>query len=631
MHRHEGSVSPRVRRGIARAAFLVFMALPLAPAAGADHAPFGQAAPLGGSSAAPFRVDAVPFRVEGAAYIARGFGRGTSEAEAVERARGAALRALFQGLGKDRLFAEIFVKDPPIGLVFTTLTVGRAAKPAPEGDYEAEVALRVDDESIRIVARGPYLAAALSLLDGAEAELTAAEGLLEEASRAEGEARLGEALGAYGRALDRLVSGFSLIDPLEDGSVFSAARGRGAPELKRLFAAAEERARKGIDRARAAEAALERDAAGREAEALVARALAAVADAEALLVLERAPLSEPSAYGPERLASLRDRLDLELRSLRDTRAALVRGRASLAERSGYLADKFAFALRRLDSAETSLAAARRAVDRELRDPAVRRAARARLVRGIFLHEPTESLALRAAGPLGLALDQGESAYTAALPFDLALRAEGAFPFGSGGLWLATGLASGFQELSAMASGLERSLGSSFDLGFWGRRGLLFAGYGWDWMRAVDGGGDEPKNGSIRLGLGGVSRRHGDGAREALPRADWLLAFSYELPISESGLYARDVLNGGLEGRFRLGSLALLEAAVAHRVHRDKNAPGGLDAVLSWSLALGLRLPPPFTWGLEYRGSRAWALDAEGGIAGGERKAESLRLFLEYAL
>ena len=592
------------------------------------------AAPPASPAASPALL---PFRAEGSSYVATGSSPGATEAEALEAARGAALRALFAGLRKDRLFAEVFVRDPPLGLAFETLSLERTAAPggsasggaaaSGQGGWTAVVSLRVDDESLRIVARGAFLAAALSLLDGAESEAAKADELLAAGAEAEARALLGEALGRYGQALDRLDAALALVEPLEDGSVLSTAKGRSSPELKRALLASREGAERGIARIRAAESALALDEADAAAAALVETALEAVRRAESLLAEEGPVLAEPSAYGPERLEPLRDRLLLERRALADAGAALDRALPAVPADKAYLRDKFDFAGRRLETLDASLLAAFRGVDRELRDPAARRPASARPWRGVFLHEPREYLALRLLPPPGLELEEGEASLAEGSPFDFRLRSEGAFTFGSGGVWLRAGLESGEALLSVPEGeeGLERSLSSSFDFGVWGRRGLWYAGYGWDWGRSLDGGASKPGQGRIRAGLGGVSF-NGD-----VHRADWLLGLSYELPLQTEGLVLANVLNAGVEGQFRLGSLALLEFGAAHRVRREPSAPAGLDGLLSWSLAFALRLPKPFAWGLEYSGSRAASLSESGSYEGEARLEQGLRFFLEYAL
>ncbi|MBL8967524.1 MAG: hypothetical protein JNG85_10960 [Spirochaetaceae bacterium] len=580
------------------------------------------AAGLGAQSPSPAGAAAAgpAFRAEGGSYLARGSGSSALESEALERARAAALRALFAGLGKDRLFAEVFLRDPPIGLVFTTESSLK------EGAlFTANVSLRVDDESLRIVARGPFLAAALALLDEAESATLDAEGFLAAAAEAESAALLGESLGRYGQALDRVSAALALIEALEDGSVLSTAKGRSSPELKRFLKALGDTADKGVARIRAAEAALAKDQAAAAASAVIDAALAEADQAESLLAEERPLVADPSAYGPERLEPLLDRLALQSRALADALAALKRAASSLPDK-GYARDKLLFAERRLATAEAGIAAAHRAVDREIRDPAAARAERARRWKWVFLHVPREYLSLRMVPPLGLLLES-ESRFASTGLFDFRLRSEGSFGE-SGGVFIRTSLDKRDLPLAGPEADLapvESTLSQSVDFGVWGRT-LVYAGYGWDWRRSLEGAVDPRPGRRIRAGLGGVDDTAG------FKRADWLIGLSYNLPLVPERFIVADSLNAGLEALFRLGKIAVLEGEIEHRAHRDPAAPGGLDAVLAWRLAFGLRLPSAFLWGLEYSGGAARPLAADGsGLGEYEARIGRLRLILEYAL
>jgi len=565
------------------------------------------------------------FRQEGADYFVVASGRGASQAEAEERARAAAFRGLFAGLGKDRLFAEVFEGSPPAGLGFTVDSVGR------EGEaWTASVTLRVDDESLRIVERGPYLAAAVAILDKAEARSAEAESQAARAARAESAAWLGEALGAWGMSRDEARAGMGLVEPLEDGSVFSTAGKRTAPELRRALGAAADAGESGLRRVQEAAASLAKDESGRAASGVVDSSLA-TADSARSLLEELAPtLADLSSLEPDRLPPLRDRLDGAIRGLADAAAALKRAVAALSEGSGYVRDRAEFARRRLATEDASLAAARRSVDREMRDPAARRAARAQALRWAFFHAPREYLALRAWLPV--MVDGREGGEAGAAPWEFSAGMEGAFKLGSGGLWLRTQARLATLDLSLQAPGGEalgeESISQSLDLGLWGR-GLFFAGYGWDWIRRADGL-STPSRGQVRLGLGGVS---GD---DDSRRADWNLAFSWRLPEETGDFVLANLLNLGVEGSFRLGRFALIEASIAHRLHANpsSDSPRGFDAVLAWSLGLGLRLPPPFLIGAEYRGSLAWPLDGGGGVdyeSTRSGRSGSFRFFIGYSL
>jgi len=541
------------------------------------------------------------FTALGAEYRAVADGQGADASEAQDRARNAALGLLFQGLGKDRLFAEIFIASPPVSLAFEVLSSGSKA-----GKATSRVSVRVDDESVRIVERGPYLAAAISLLDKAENSAVEAETRIAEGSAAESEAKLGEALVAYGIAQDAARSGIELIDCIGDPSIFSTAGRRNAPDLRRSMVSVRDAAAAGIGRLREAQSALEADETGKAIGESVRRAIAAADRGDALLAESKAILADPSAYGPERLSPLRDKLLLERRAISDSRADLKRAEEALGKDSGYRADELSFAQRRLATVDASLAASHRSVDREIRNPAARRAARARAARWIFLHAPTERLSFRAYLPFEV-MPQGEDPLVEA-PFDFIAAAEGAFPLGNGGIWARTRAFSTSLDLSSAAEGDEEyALRQSFSLGFWGRT-LFYAGYSWDWYRGFDGE-RAPRPGSVELGLGGVTEH---GGTESFHRADWLLALSYELPYSLGEFVAANAFNAGLEAQFRLGNVALIEASVSEKLHRGP-ATEDLSAVFHWDIGFGIRLPPPFVLGGGYGGDLVWPLLADGDI------------------
>jgi hypothetical protein len=577
------------------------------------------------------------FRVEGSSYVSVASARGPSARDAEEKARGAALHGLFAGLGADPLFAEVFAASPPVGLSFKTLDASR------EGfSFKASVRLELDDESFRIVQRGPYLAAALGILDRAEAASDEADELMAGAASAESEGDLGVALGRYGMAVDACRGALDLVDPVADPSIFSSKGKRSAPELKRGLASVLADAQAGLERIRQAESALAADESSASAREVADAAIAAAADAQALLD-EISPLvGDLGVLGEERLIPLRDRISARRRSLADSRAALERAQASLAQGPTFAAkgptfaakgpsfasDQLAFAARRLDTAELSLASAYRRVDREIRDPAVRRAARAQAIRWAFLHEPREYLYVRAYLPYKFEIGEKEAEEGS---FDAAAGLEGAFPLGKGGVWVRTQASLASVDLEPEdADGEERSLSQSFDFGVWGK-GLCFAGYTWDWLRRVDGSSLR-KPGAVRLGLGGVYEREYSGERYS--RADWLLSLSWQLPYSMPEFQLWNVLNAGLDAQFRLGGIALLEASLSKRLDElpDLASDARFASVLRWSIAVGLRLPPPFALGAEYSGAYVQAMDAEGelgeavGFDGGR-----FRFFLQYSI
>jgi hypothetical protein len=582
------------------------MASPLALAYAATGAAAGVAAPIPEG-----------FATLGSTYVSTASATGPSAQEAEAGAREAALHGLFAGLGKDELFAEVFAGSPPIGMSFQLL------QSAKEGmAYKATVQLKVDDESISIIQQGPYLAAAVGILDKAEAASDQAEASQAQAAKAEAEGDLGSALSQYGQAVDSCRSAIPLIDPVDDPSVFSSKGKRTAPDLKKGLASLLTEAQAGVDRVQKAEADLAADATGAAAAAVADQAMAEVDKAQALLDEIQPVLGDLSANSAEKLSPIRDRISTQRRSLDDSTAALQRAQASLPkEGEGVASNKLDFARRRLATADESLANAFRSVDREIRDPSAARAARAQAFRWALLHEPREYVSARAYLPFNFVAGRGGASSS---PFDAALSFEGAFPIGSGGVWVRSQASEATTDIDPQAANAEQlALSQSFDFGVWGKA-LVFAGYQWDWLRQVDGA-SFPKDGAIELGMGGVYEHKASG--ESFHRADWLVSLSYELPYSSSNAMWNFV-NLGVEAQFRLGNIALVEASLAKRL--DELTDAEYVSTTSWSVGLGLRLPPPFTFGAEFYGTNG-EIDSGGwdpplGLEGGR-----FRFFLQYSI
>ena len=384
---------------------------------------FGQAGGQAAQTAAGKAQTAAPngFSAEGGSYVAIADAIGKDAADAQEKARSAALSILFKGLGKDRLFAEVFVGSPPVGLSFALIS-----STAESGHVRARVSIGVDDESIRIIERGPYLAAAMALLDKAEKAAAEADERSKAGAEAEAQARLGEALVAYGMTEDSTRSGLALIENLSDSSIFSSAGKRTAPELRRALQTVRDSAASGVGRVQAAQAALEADETGKAVGESVKRAMTAADHADTLLSESNALIADPASASLDRLEPLRDKLALERRAIADAKADLSRAKDALPKDNSYRSDELEYAKRRLSTMDASLASAHRSVDREIRDPAVRRAARARAFRWAFLHSPSEYLSVRAYLPFAVEPENDEA--LSIVPFNFVAAAEGAFPW-----------------------------------------------------------------------------------------------------------------------------------------------------------------------------------------------------------
>ena len=350
------------------------------------------------------------------------------------------------------------------------------------------------------------MAAAIGILDKAEAESDEADAMRAGAASAEADALLGEALDRYGIAIDGCRSALELLDPVADPSLFSSKGKRTAPDLKKGLASILEQASAGVERIKKAEAAL--NAGESSAEALgVADSAIGSADAAQSFLDEIAPaLGDVSSLGEEKLVPLRDRISMQRRTLADSKAALERAKSEQPKDKGstlangstfanangstfanangstfanangstfanangstFANDKLDFARRRLDTADASLTAAYHTVDREIRDPAERRAERAQALRWTLLHEPREYLSVRAYLPFMFSAGgQGIEGS----PFEGKASLEGAFAFGDGGVWVRSQGELASTDLEPGESGGdELACTQSFDFGIWGK-------------------------------------------------------------------------------------------------------------------------------------------------------------------
>jgi hypothetical protein len=552
------------------------------------------------------------FSVEGPNYVAQAVGRGDSEAQAQNEALRAAIGVIMEALNKDRLYTELFLKNPPVSMNWKKLSAEQGLRL-----WTVRIALTVDDESLRILQNGAYLSTVSNLLDDAEEGFLEAEKSVVAARTAESDGQLGRAMSLYWQARDAAESGLALISSIGDAAIFSSQTKKKAPELREVLDALRASAVSGYDRIRAAERGLAED----ESLSSALAALAAI-DAEVAAIEDWAESIGPRASAVEgspraELMAFGDELASRLRSLSDSRLALARVEPLVPKSKELVRVRLDVNRKRIERTERYLKSTKAAVDREIRDPAIARAKRAQNLRWAFLHEPSGALALRLYSPFGLDPSAKDIAFMDTGRFEFGLRSEGAFG-GDKGFWISSSL---FKDdavlaLPSGAGGLAKNTGYSqnLDLGFYGR-GLFGAGISWDWLRRVDGESVE-KRLALRALAGGMD--------EGAKRAAWLMALSWELPYELNSFELANYLNFGLDGLLRLGNAVELGAGLSYRVRESVGY--GYDASLRYNAGAGLRLPKPFLWGLEFAGHAAKPLGGGSSIA-----ASYIRMFLEYSL
>lgn len=552
------------------------------------------------------------FAVDGPNYIAEAPGKGPTEAEAQNDALRAAIGVIMESLNKDRLFTELFLKNPPVTMSWKKLSSDKGVNA-----WTVTIHLVVDDESLRMLYNTAYVSTVSTMLDGAENRLADAERLSLEARTAETDGVLGRAMSQYWQARDAADSGLDLLAPIGDAAVFSTFGKKKAPELREVLGAVRATVVSGYDRIRAAEQGLAAD------EAL-ASALAALAGIESDLAAADAWVSSSASRAARiegtpkaELKAFSDELAVRSRRLTDSRLALARVEDTVPRSKEIVAARIDVARRRIDSLAAYFKNTRSAVDLEIRDPALARARRSQNIRWAFFHRPSGALALRMYSPFGLDPSSDDIRFDDTGLIEFSLASEQAFG-DDRGIWIATAVekADTVLALDAGDGGRAKNTGYSqfVDLGFYGR-GLWGVGFRWDWLRQVEGQTAE-KRMAYRAFLGGVD--------PSSRRTSWLVALSWEPPYELGEFEWANSLNVGLDARARLGPVVELDAGLALR---PRQSVSGHDSSLEYSVGTGVRLPKPFLWGLEYSGYVVTPLGDEAG----ERTGTSVRMFLEYSL
>ncbi len=554
------------------------------------------------------------FEAQGLDYVVETSGFGSTEVDAINDAKLAAILQIMESLGRDRLFTELFLKNPPVTMNFKTLSSEKTLT-----GRTVRLRLVVDDESIRLLYNSLYISTVTTILDSAEANLFEAERLGAEARSAETEGQIGRAMSLYWQARDASETGLSLLEPIGDAAVVSTSGRKKAPELREVLTAVRTTMANGYDRIKSAERSLADD-----------KELASVMDAltgieEMLFEVDEwmdsiSPVvSQVEQQTKESLVAIRNQLDIRHKTLTDARLELSRLEKLVPRSNELLGNRVDIARRKIIRNASYIESSRKTVDREIRNPAIVRAKRAQTVRWIFLHEPTRSLSLRLYSPFGLDPESNGFAFMETERVEFGLAAEKSYGDASG-LWMRTMLRKDDAVLAFPVGDKNTGYSQSIDLGFY-RNWLFGAGFGWDWLRRSDGESLERKS-VLRAFTGGMTGQ---------PRTPlWLAVLSWELPydIDEfagvDGLLWYNTLNFGLDGTLRLGTFAELDAGLSWRA-RETVAPGGtLDEVFRYSIGAGFRLPKPLLWGIEYAGHAA-ATAGEGT----SRSASYVRLYLEY--
>jgi len=554
------------------------------------------------------------FVTDGPDYIAEASGKGLTEPEAQNDALRTAIGVIMESLNKDRLFSELFLKNPPVTMSSKKLSSEKGAS-----SWTVTIRLVVDDESLRLLYNTAYVSTVSTMLDGAETRLSDAERLSMDARKAETDGSLGRAMSLYWQARDAADSGLELLAPIGDAAVFSTFGKKKAPELREVLSAIRSTVVSGYDRIRAAEQGL---AADEELASSIAALVKiesdlSAADAWANSISSKAARIEGTPKAELRAFS--DELAVKHRMLSDSRLALGRVEDTVPRSKEIVTARIDVTRRRMDGLAEYFRKTKSAVDREIRDPAIARAKRSQNIRWAFFHKPTGALSLRLYTPFGLDPESNDISFGDTGLLEFSLGSEQAFG-GDRGVWIASSIEKADTILAAPATdgGLTKNTGYTqfVDLGFYGRA-LWGIGFRWDWLRQVDGQTAE-KRIAYRVFLGDID--------PVSHLTSWQVALSWEPPYELGNFELANNLNAGLDAHARLGSVVELDAGLALRP-REAGSDHGHDSSFEYSIGAGVRLPWPFLWGLEFSGYVVTAFNDEAVRLDGS----TVRMYLEYSL
>lgn len=531
------------------------------------------------------------------AYSAEASVEAENDAAAFRQAKAAAVEQLFQSIGKDRFFQNYYIQSRPE----TIRTEELGTEQQEGGLVRISVRVEIDKTDIALSRQG-YHMAALGLLDNAEGLLASAEASLEKAQEAEGNLEFPEAYVAFIHASESAERGMQLLYPLNSTDILSE-KGNSAPILKQRLITLSGSAGNGIQRIHSIEQKSRRSELGGEAYDLLKSELSSIES----FVTQQQKLQPFYDMDPARLKGLLLQVENSLQMSSETLPARYRElQSGLGNQESFLKKRIEIDLAKLNSRSRQLEAMQKDLKREIRSPRLKRqeAARRRALviesgaKGLswlFFHSPSDILSFRISP--GFSIWHREGGYVH-MPMRWDLQLE----YGSSGFWFTTALHRDAVHLIDLPDAeVHSNFYQSVDLGFY-RSGFFALGYCWDWSRSYLDSRDSstqlsPQN-AVRISFGSMARD------QDLPVS--IFRYTYFIP-STGDIESRRMLNGELSLLLRLGSFLQIESSALSRVLDLKE-----DCVhrMALSAGMGIRLPRPFTWGVEYR--QEWQAREESG-------------------
>ena len=520
---------------------------------------------------------------------------GQSKDEAIRLAKANALEIVFNNIGKDALFQQMFISGWPESI---RIEEEKSVKHE-DGTYTSKVRVSVDQNAV-ILTEPKYRENVLNLLNRAEAIIDKADNTIANAQEQEENLRMSEAFSSYRQADTMCVEIQDLLSGINNNSVVSD-KGNTKKTIMDIALSMKNKMEKGIARLEQ----IEKESETTEATQELSRTFN-------LLERERKNIQQvveknrklspfydlPKSTLEEIRIDLNSSLDKLTSQLRERYAVLA---DTLPQDKVFLREKIKLSRTDLDRLEAKLVKMIDEVTLEIQNPRLERQAkkrrRADFVKAVktgfawtFLHRPSEVLNIRWYVPIAATPEKG---FTAIEENNFQVSAEKAF---TRGIWLRGDLKKNtitFPEGNNNAALIQRVA-----LGF--HSGFLFGmGFQWDWIRALDtlAGNQLNKVNSVEIIFGNVDHK----TMEAM----WLLTLGYTLPKTFEQFIVPYHMNIELDTVLRIEDIIKLEAGLKSASYQHTYASSvtteNLFYQFEWNAGIVLRAPFPFGWGVYHEG------------------------------
>lgn len=539
---------------------------------------------------------------EGGFYQASASAEGANQEAAFRQAKAKAIDSLFGTMGKDPFFKEYYITSKPEtiqGEITGTET-------RDNGTVRVTARVRIDKTDVALSEQAYYVAV-LGVLNSAESILRQAEEALSKAKRAEENLELPEAYVSFVHASEEAERAMGLLLPVETGAVVSDG-GSSVSVLKERTTSVAGAAGDGIGRISSLEEKNRKDSAVGDTYEMLKSEMESL-ESFVLEHQEMRPFYDLEKGELEALlVDVKNKADLAGKDLKKSYQELLQ---ALAEDQEFLQKRIEMDMVQLENREKQLDQMVKELRLEIRNPrlqrqeaAQKRAERARALGKalgwLFTHEPSEILSLRLSP--GLAVKHEGGFTQVPLRFNLGIE------YGTGGIWFHTRF---FRDALSLlgpdgAEGIHHSMHQLADIGFY-RNSLFSLGFLWTWKSSFkDSSGTEtalnPSYG-VRLALGKMQSRE-----DVLGSA---ISYTYYIPSAMEEFDALEIFNGMVQFQLRMARFLVLEAEAFSRVHPTAEAEANeASHRIGWSAGLGIRLPSPFTWGVQFR--QEWQSKKTGG-------------------